>query len=610
MDAPAASVEQDLSAALQSLERFTVNQLKGILRELGVKCSGVKKDLQQRLRDLIDGSLGWRHDTIGVELQRTLDARTKAVLALIAREAGGGGLRAAALQVRSDPYAGYAVGGAQASHGQSASRPARLPDGTTTVFSEAFWHVERSLACVEFDAAGGSGQGRSARRSAVNFSLTEAEAQQLRDAAAAPVAVADDAAQASSARATWPDTPDAEFDAGVAAAQRLGASRTAEPWAPVVPTTPLKCVAWAFRIDAKDRKANDPFENTWPLGTSLRVNGMCTQLKRQRKIYAMSEGHEKAKGFSEPCELSRNCVGGPNRVEALSRCEVIEPYYAAAVRAAGHERRDASKPLSGLDFAKDELLDARFGFCVQLVRDISVKEIALRVARNATNPSLGEASQRAKAFASDHGGDDEEVCCSAAAFSLKCPISLAHIRVPARGRDCNHLQCFDLETHLALNVRHQHGRWRCTVCSRNCPPTALVVDAFVMKLISDFDALGESPDAVEINSDGSYKAVHTRKNGRGGGGGGGNGSSDDDDDAERHGERPPTRSPLATYAAPAPAPPPMNDVIDLCDDDDVFLDLGRAAAPPPPPAARGQKRPRGNFVDHIPAEDDWWAPFL
>ena len=46
--------------------------------------------------------------------------------------------------------------------------------------------------------------------------------------------------------------------------------------------------------------------------------------------------------------------------------------------------------------------------------------------------------------------------------SLKCPITYRRIDLPARGHDCKHIQCFDLESYLKLNV--ERGAWKCPVC--------------------------------------------------------------------------------------------------------------------------------------------------
>ena len=47
-------------------------------------------------------------------------------------------------------------------------------------------------------------------------------------------------------------------------------------------------------------------------------------------------------------------------------------------------------------------------------------------------------------------------------ISLKCPITFKRITLPARGHECKHVQCFDLESYLQLNC--ERGAWRCPVC--------------------------------------------------------------------------------------------------------------------------------------------------
>ena len=46
--------------------------------------------------------------------------------------------------------------------------------------------------------------------------------------------------------------------------------------------------------------------------------------------------------------------------------------------------------------------------------------------------------------------------------SLRCPVTYKRIGLPARGHDCRHIQCFDLESYLKLNC--EKGLWKCPVC--------------------------------------------------------------------------------------------------------------------------------------------------
>ena len=46
---------------------------------------------------------------------------------------------------------------------------------------------------------------------------------------------------------------------------------------------------------------------------------------------------------------------------------------------------------------------------------------------------------------------------------LKCPITRQRLRLPARGCECRHIQCFDLESFLQMNC--DRPSWRCPVCT-------------------------------------------------------------------------------------------------------------------------------------------------
>ena len=49
-------------------------------------------------------------------------------------------------------------------------------------------------------------------------------------------------------------------------------------------------------------------------------------------------------------------------------------------------------------------------------------------------------------------------------FSLLCPFTKTVIDTPVRGKECDHLQCFDLSNFLHANKNPSAGRWRCGIC--------------------------------------------------------------------------------------------------------------------------------------------------
>ncbi|KAK6329542.1 hypothetical protein J4Q44_G00015200 [Coregonus suidteri] len=92
--------------------------------------------------------------------------------------------------------------------------------------------------------------------------------------------------------------------------------------------------------------------------------------------------------------------------------------------------------------------------------------------------------------------------------SLKCPITFRRIQLPARGHDCKHVQCFDLESYLQLNC--ERGTWRCPVCNKTALLEGLEVDQYMWGILnaiqnSEFEEVTIDPSCswrpVAIKSD-------------------------------------------------------------------------------------------------------------
>ncbi|XP_055969416.1 LOW QUALITY PROTEIN: zinc finger MIZ domain-containing protein 2 [Sorex fumeus] len=80
--------------------------------------------------------------------------------------------------------------------------------------------------------------------------------------------------------------------------------------------------------------------------------------------------------------------------------------------------------------------------------------------------------------------------------SLKCPITFRRIQLPARGHDCRHIQCFDLESYLQLNC--ERGTWRCPVCNKTALLEGLEVDQYMLGILiyiqnSDYEEVTIDP---------------------------------------------------------------------------------------------------------------------
>jgi len=59
-------------------------------------------------------------------------------------------------------------------------------------------------------------------------------------------------------------------------------------------------------------------------------------------------------------------------------------------------------------------------------------------------------------------------------MSIKCPLTFALIKTPVRGKQCTHLDCFNLETYAQVNQTTKVKKWRCPICAT--PAYEVVVD--------------------------------------------------------------------------------------------------------------------------------------
>ncbi|KAH7719705.1 zinc finger protein [Aphelenchoides avenae] len=96
--------------------------------------------------------------------------------------------------------------------------------------------------------------------------------------------------------------------------------------------------------------------------------------------------------------------------------------------------------------------------------------------------------------------DDVQV--TAKRVSMVCPVSQSRIKVPARGVNCRHLECFDLRSYLLYHT--MLAFWECpyTFCKAKVFCDQLRVDEYFTAVV---DATDERVHEVELLPDGSYK---------------------------------------------------------------------------------------------------------
>jgi hypothetical protein len=190
----------------------------------------------------------------------------------------------------------------------------------------------------------------------------------------------------------------------------------------------------------------------------------------------------------------------------------------------GHVRREiASKEISDLVKPnsnsvsiqyKTELIQPsqqsqppRFLFAVIVSAPKSKADILTMIKR----PSLEECKQRdigiVKTAQSvfDSLQTQELVIETKADFDIlqtRCALSLCEMDTPVRGVDCEHIQCYDADAYIDVNIRTRNveKRWHCPVCSKIVRPEDLIVDGFVLEGIGK----AKQEAAVDEEDDGGY----------------------------------------------------------------------------------------------------------
>ncbi|KAJ6251101.1 suppressor of variegation 2-10 [Anaeramoeba flamelloides] len=91
-------------------------------------------------------------------------------------------------------------------------------------------------------------------------------------------------------------------------------------------------------------------------------------------------------------------------------------------------------------------------------------------------------------------------------ISLKCPLGMNRIKIPARAKQCSHIQCFDLQTFL--DFTKVSNETACPSCDRKFPIKDLIIDGFVDQILKkekDYD------QEMVIYPNGKWKRLNSVK---------------------------------------------------------------------------------------------------
>jgi len=263
-------------------------------------------------------------------------------------------------------------------------------------------------------------------------------------------------------------------------ASRQGGSRNEGSLQLLVRCFPLNLLETARPSPGHD-EGKLPFYPThcWPLESQLRVNTECVPIKQRQTYFYGSQ--RKSKGHSEPVDVFLLARTGINRV--------------------GLMHNDEGKG---------------FVIMVQIVKVVGVQRLLRKVVESPDTPTAEESLERIRqsfrGCSVDSDTEDGELMATVTRLSLRCPLGMTPIRIPARGTDCHHLQCFDLDTFLRYNERGAAAGWRCGVCNMVLTLEGLRVDAFMRNILAQIEArkeMNEDLDSIEINHQGEWELFNS-----------------------------------------------------------------------------------------------------
>lgn len=188
------------------------------------------------------------------------------------------------------------------------------------------------------------------------------------------------------------------------------------------------------------------------------------------------------------------------------------------------------------------------GICITLVRQREISELVTRVRERNFFTTEDTRKKIKKLY-----NADADIVTEKMTVSLKCPLSLKRIKVPARGRDCNHLGCFDVENYLQYQRDARYAQWKCIICN-NGPLMlkSIVVDEWMEDILLKCKE-HDNVDHIDVYEDGSFVPVFEKKESRK------DESGDEDDHPAETRKRKYDESNVKQEQSDSPIPPNSNE---------------------------------------------------
>lgn len=135
-----------------------------------------------------------------------------------------------------------------------------------------------------------------------------------------------------------------------------------------------------------------------------------------------------------------------------------------------------------------------------IVEELPLETLVDQISKKAHIPTSATKVQIQKQ--NEASEDDCDIVVATSSLTLRCPLTYARMKIPVRSIECDHIQCFDCESFLSMQLKIP--LWQCPVCSKYVDQNLLVVSDYLQEILAETT---ESVDSVVLNADGTWKAV-------------------------------------------------------------------------------------------------------
>ena len=173
-----------------------------------------------------------------------------------------------------------------------------------------------------------------------------------------------------------------------------------------------------------------------------------------------------------------------------------------------HLRPGANKLTIHLLLGPNECNDLRYVFGVETMETIDLDCVLRHVRRMPAEITRSNIQKRLNMNSRD---EDLSIVTDSLNISLIDPFTARIFEIPARSLNCNHQECFDLNTFIKTRgsesgTTPMNDSWCCPICKVDARPMKLFVDCFLEEIHAEIMRSNklEGAEAIQIRADGTW----------------------------------------------------------------------------------------------------------